>query len=109
MINNIFNTHNVLVGRHTQNSCLEYCFTKKGQEDLSEAFEEFLEEHFEPEDREAANNSKTFKQFMDETFYPDEITSEFEVEVYQDIVDGFGRNEVNPGYFVEWRVDVYEK
>jgi len=43
MINNIFNTHNVLVGRHTPHSMLEYSFTQKGQEDLSEAFEEFLE------------------------------------------------------------------
>ena len=108
MINNIFNTHNVLVGRHTPHSLQEWSFTQKGQEDLSEAFEEFLEEHFEPEEREAANNSKTFKQFMEETFYPDEITGEFEVQVYQDVVNGFGRNEEDPDT-VEWLVDVYER
>jgi|11_taG_2_1085331.scaffolds.fasta_scaffold11576_2 hypothetical protein len=108
MINNVFNTHNVLVGRQTPSSLQEWSFTKKGQEDLSEAFVEFLEEHFEPEDREAADNSKTFKQFMKETFYPDEITSEFEVEVYQDTVNGFGRKEVNPD-LVEWKIDVYER
>ena len=108
MINNIFNTHNVLVGRHTPHSMLEFCFTQKGREDLSEAFTEFLEEHFEPEDREAADNSNTFKQFMDETFYPDEIIGEFDVEVYQDVVDGFGQHEEDPDT-VEWMVDVYER
>ena len=108
MINNIFSSHNVIVGRHTPHSMLEYSFTQKGQEDLSEAFTEFLEEHFEPEDREAADNSNTFKQFMDETFYPDQITGEFDVEVYQDVVNGFGRDEENPDT-VEWRVDVYER
>jgi hypothetical protein len=108
MINNIFITHNVLVCRTTPNHDLQYCFTPKGQEDLSEAFAEFLEEHFEPEDREAADNSKTFKQFMEDTFYPDEITDEFDVKVYYDVENGFGQHEENPDTVI-WSVDVYER
>ena len=71
-----------------------------------EAFAEYLEEHFEEEERDNANNSTIFKQFMDETFYPDEISQEFEMGVYMDVEDGFNPRENRNT--VEWNIRVEE-
>jgi uncharacterized surface anchored protein len=71
-----------------------------------EVFAEYLEEHFEPEERDEANNSVIFKQFMDETFYPDEIHQEFEMGVYMDVENGFNRRENKNT--VEWNIRVEE-
>lgn len=103
--NSIFNTHDVLVCRTSNVSDLQLCFTDNSKRQLLDTFQEFLEEHFEPEERENANNSVIFKQFMEETFYPDEISSEYEMEVYYDVSD----LQLGTEHQVIWSIDVREK
>lgn len=106
MKNSVFNTHNVLVCRSSNVRDLQLCFTDEGQDKLSADFQEYLEEHFEPEERESSNNSVIFKQFMEETFYPDEIPSEYSMKVYLDVENGFNPQENKNT--VEWNIVINE-
>jgi len=108
MINNIFNTHNVLVCRTTPNHDLQFSFTTESKEELTRRFDEYLAEEFEPEDIAAANNVDNFQEFMINNFEPDEIQNELDTVVYYDVVNGFGRDEEDEDH-VYWAVDICEK
>lgn len=105
---NIFNTHDVLVCRTSNTRDLQLMFTDNSRQEIEDAFIEFLEEHFEPEERDSENNASTFSQFMEETFpYPDEISNQYEMKVYLDVENGFNSRENKNT--VEWSIAINEK
>ena len=106
---NIFLKNNVLVCRSSNTSDLQYSFSPNSQQTLLNTYEEFLEDHFQEEDRDTHRlSTTTFRQFIEEKFEVDEMVDEFNMEIYHDICEGFGRNEEDP-QSVQWSLRIYPK